>query len=348
MAEAVLTIDVDAVLANHTALDTKSGPNTETAAVVKANAYGLDVARLGPSLKAHGVRTFFVATTQEAAKLAKAIGKGCKIYVFGGLLHEDAALFETGCFIPLLNAIEHVQTYLKQPGNLPFGLQLDTGMNRLGMEAEELREALNLLGERKPDLVISHLACADDPSHPQNARQLAEFRKLTYGMNCRRSLSATCGTLLGSDYHFDVTRPGIGLYGGAPFVDAKPVVHLDIPVIQTREVQPAESVGYGASWIAKRPSKIATISAGYADGLNRAMGAGHVALFAGDVACPMVGRVSMDLLTVDVTHLEDIPSHLSLLSNHQTVDDLAAAAGTIGYEFLTSLGDRYARRYLDG
>ncbi|MEM9716072.1 MAG: alanine racemase [Pseudomonadota bacterium] len=346
MAETILTIDLDALASNYTALDAQSGAGTETAAVVKANAYGLGIEVAGPKLAAAGAKTFFVATTEEAARLAKVIGPNPDIFVFGGLLAEDAKLFEAENFIPLLNSVEQVQAYLAHPNQTGFGLQLDTGMNRLGMEEDELRTALTLLGNNRPTLVISHLACADEPDHPMNQAQLTEFNRLTDGMNWKRSLGATGGTLLGPEFHFDLTRPGIGLYGGAPFTDAKPVVHLDIPVIQTRTVKTGESVGYGASWTAQRDSKVATISAGYADGLNRAMGSGSVNLYAQDVACPLIGRVSMDLLTVDVTDVPEVPTHLTLLNAAQTVDDLAAAAGTIGYEFLTSLGARYQRRYV--
>jgi len=346
MAETVLTIDLDALATNYAALNRQSGQATETAAVVKANAYGIGIEVAGPKLAAAGARTFFTATTEEASRLAKVIGPEPEIFVFGGLLYQDFDLFKSENFIPLLNSVDQVKAYLEHPDQTGFGLQIDTGMNRLGLEEAELREALNLLGDRAPKLVMSHLACADEPDHPMNKAQLAEFHRLTDRTSWRRSLAATGGTLLGPDYHFDLTRPGIGLYGGAPFETAEAVVYLDIPVIQTRDVHIGESVGYGAAWIAQRDSKVATISAGYADGLVRAMGQGPVHLYANGVACPLIGRVSMDLLTVDVTELEAVPDRLSLLSTQQTVDDLAAAAGTIGYEFLTSLGGRYARRYV--
>ena len=157
-----------------------------------------------------------------------------------------------------------------------------------------------------------------------------------------RSLAATGGVLLGPAYHFDLCRPGIGLYGGAPFLDAQPVVLLSLPVIQIRDVEPGESVGYGNAWTAARPSRIATVSAGYADGLIRAMGP-QADLWRDGTSCPVVGRVSMDLITVDVTDLADAPEALDILGPDQGVDALAATAGTIGYEILTSLGARYAR-----
>jgi alanine racemase len=165
---------------------------------------------------------------------------------------------------------------------------------------------------------------------------------MTDGLDIPRSLAATGGTLLGQAYHFDMTRPGIGLYGGLPFEQALPVVSLDLPIIQVRDVVAGETVGYGNSWTAERDSRIATVSGGYADGLIRAMGS-NATLFAGDTPCPMVGRVSMDLITADITDLGEAPDSLQLLGRHQTVDTVAEAAGTIGYEILTSLGQRYHR-----
>ena len=162
-----------------------------------------------------------------------------------------------------------------------------------------------------------------------------------------RSLAATGGILLGPDYHFEMARPGIGLYGGLPFEAAAPVLRLSAPVIQIRDLSPGETVGYGNTWQAGEPARIATISAGYADGLIRAMGP-RAAVFAGDTPCPVAGRVSMDLITVDVTHLDRVPDTFDILGPHQTVDDLAGAAGTIGYEILTALGPRYGRRTTGG
>lgn len=345
MTAANLTIHLDAIVANWRALDALSGPDVETAAVIKADAYGLGVSEVAKALSDAGVRSFFVATAEEGVKLYAAVGARAKIYVFSGQMASDNRIYYEFPLIPMLNSVEQVARYLASDNQAGFGLQLDTGMNRLGMEADELTAALALLGGREPELVMSHLACADEPDNPMNAAQLAEFRRMTDGRGWRRSLSATGGILLGPDYHFDLCRPGVGLYGGAPFADAVPVVTLSIPVIQTRPVKAGETVGYGSHWTAKQPLTLATLAAGYADGILRAMGNRPPALYAGDTACPLVGRVSMDLLTVDVTALETVPDSLELLNRHQTVDDLADAAGTIGYEILTSLGARYNRRY---
>jgi alanine racemase len=191
---------------------------------------------------------------------------------------------------------------------------------------------------------MSHLACSDDPDHPMNRQQLDQFHLMTDGISVPRSLAATGGILLGPEYHFDLTRPGVGLYGGQPFDQAQPVAHLDLPVVQVRDLEVGETVGYGNAWQAERPSKIATVSGGYADGLLRAL-SGGATLWHGTQPVPLAGRVSMDLITVDVTDLPELPGVLSILSAEQTVDDLAERAGTIGYEILTSLGARYQRRY---
>ena len=170
---------------------------------------------------------------------------------------------------------------------------------------------------------------------------------MTNDVAAPKSLAATGGILLGKDYHFDLTRPGIGLFGGLPFEEAKPVVSLDIPVIQVRDIKAGESVGYGNTWTAPTPRKIATISAGYADGIIRAMGS-NTSLYSAGIQCPVVGRISMDLIGIDVSELAAPPTSLSLLNSTQRIDHLAGNAGTIGYELLTSFGGRYKRLYTEG
>ncbi|MGB5870696.1 MAG: alanine racemase C-terminal domain-containing protein, partial [Albidovulum sp.] len=228
-----------------------------------------------------------------------------------------------------------------------FGIQIDTGMHRLGMTPGEWAGLAPEVASKGARLVMSHLACADEAGHAQNPQQLATFRRLTDGIALPRSLAATGGILLGPEYHFDLTRPGIGLYGGQPFTDARPVVRLSLPVIQIRDVAPGDAVGYAATWRARRPARIATLAAGYADGLLRHM-SNRAQLWYGDVACPLVGRVSMDLITADVTAVATDPEALDILCPAQSADALGVAAGTVGYEILTSLGPRYARSYTGG
>lgn len=348
MGTATLDIDLDALAQNWRALDARSGAGVHTAAVVKADGYGLGAGPVGQALARAGATTFFVALTEEGAALRRALGPGPEIAVFSGHMAGDAAQIRDHALIPMLNSPEQVTRHLGALPDAPFGLQLDSGMNRLGMEPADFAALHDTVLPRAPWLAMSHLACADAPGHPQNAAQLAAFKAMTDGLGLRRSLSATGGVLLGPEYHFDLTRPGIGLYGGAPFTDAQPVVTLSIPVIQCRDVAEGETVGYGATWVAARPSRIATVAAGYADGLIRAM-SGRATLHAAGQPCPLAGRVSMDLLTVDVTDataaLGADPETLEILGPSQGVDALADAADTIGYEILTSLGARYTRRH---
>jgi len=345
--QATLTIDLSAITANWRALDALSGPSVETAAVIKADAYGLGAATVGPALVAAGVKRFFVAQAEEAVALRAALGPEPEIYNFSGFMHGDDEAITKHGMIPVLNSAAQVKAFAKAHAGHPCGIQLDTGMNRLGMEALEAASVALDIAALTPDLIMSHLACADEPLHPMNAAQLAAFNTMSLALPARnKALSATGGILLGAPFHFNLTRPGIGLYGGAPFTDAKPVIQLDLPVVQVRDVLPGEAVGYGAAWRATRPSKIATVSSGYADGILRA--AKGFSLYAGPTPCPVVGRISMDLITVDVTDLKEIPPILSLLNATQTVDVLAEHAGTIGYEILTSLGSRYRRRYTGG
>jgi len=342
MTTATLSIDLDAIVANWRALSLMSGGATETAAVVKADAYGLGAGPVARALAKAGARVFFVAAASEGKAVRAAVGPEYDIYVFSGHMAADTLDITEHNLIPLLNSTNQIARHFDtMPGN-PFGVQLDSGMNRLGLEGGEFSALRARIMAAGPRLIMSHLACADTPEHPQNAAQLAQFCAMTEGLDVPRSLAATGGILLGRDYHFDLVRPGIGLYGGLPFTAARPVVRLSIPTIQTRDVAIGETVGYSATWVAKRPSRIATLAAGYADGLIRAMGA-RARVWAGDRPCPLAGRVSMDLMSVDVTDLAEVPAAFDILGPHQGVDDLATAAGTIGYEILTSLGARYRR-----
>lgn len=343
MSTAKLTINLDALVTNWRNLDALT--NCETAAVVKANGYGLDAGRVGQALAKAGARNFFVAIAEEGVALRRSLGPGPGISVFAGHMEGDAKLLRDFQLTPMLNSLDQMLRHFESLPGHAFGVQLDSGMNRLGMEAAEWAAVRDIALGQGPVLVMSHLACADEPSHPMNAQQLQTFSELTDGLDVPRSLSATGGLLLGRNYHFDLCRPGIGLYGGQPFGDALPVAQLDLPVIQIRDLDVGETVGYGNAWSAQRPSRIATVAAGYADGLHRALGNGGISVFAGDTPCPVAGRVSMDLITVDITDLPDSPSHLTILNEQQTVDMLADAGGTIGYEILTSLGNRYARSY---
>ncbi|MCW1951944.1 MAG: alanine racemase [Octadecabacter sp.] len=342
MSTGFLTVDLDALTDNWRSLDAMT--NAETCAVVKADGYGLGVAKVGRALIKAGVKRFFVAVAREGAELRQAVGPNVEIFVFAGHMRGDTDMIGDMMLTPLVNTVGQLTRHLEALPEHPFGVQLDTGMNRLGLEIGEWASVAEIALSQNCRLVMSHLACADEPEHAMNRQQLEQFHLMTDGIDVPRSLAATGGILLGPEYHFDMTRPGVGLYGGAPFADAQPVAYLDLPVIQVRDVEIDETVGYGNAWTAKRPSKIATVSGGYADGLIRAL-SGGANLWHGDQAVPLVGRVSMDLITADVTDLPELPGVLSVLNQDQTVDALAQRAGTIGYEILTSLGPRYQRRY---
>ena len=340
-----ITIDLDAIIANWRALDKMS--KSETAAVVKADGYGLGAGSVAKALAKAGARKFFVAVAEEGAILRQALGEGPQINILSGHMSGDTDMIGDLDLTPMLNSIDQISRHFEALPGHAFGIQLDTGMNRLGMEWDEWGAIAEIALAQHPTLVMSHLACADEPDHPMNAFQLDVFHQMTDGISVPRSLAATGGILLGKDYHFDMTRPGIGLFGGLPFENARHVVQMDLPVIQIRNLNAGEVVGYGNAWQAERPSRIATISAGYADGLLRSM-SDKATLYYGDEPCPLVGRVSMDLLTVDVTDLSEDPHALTILGTQQTVDQLARVAGTIGYEILTSLGNRYTRRSKGG
>ncbi|WP_142662275.1 alanine racemase [Paracoccus laeviglucosivorans] len=337
-----LIIDLSAIQANFKTLAERA-PDARPGAVVKADAYGLGAVRVAPALYQAGARDFFVALASEGRTIRQHLPDDAQIFVLSGHMEGEDL---TG-LIPLLNSpAQFFRDRALRPRG-PFGIQLDSGMNRLGFEPGEWAAVRTEALAAEPLLVMSHLACADEPEHAANAGQLAAFRTMTQGVTAPLSLAATGGTLLGVDYHFDLVRLGVGMYGGLPFADAQPVVTLALPIIQTREVRVGESVGYGYSWTATRPSRVATVAAGYADGLARALArGGDLQLWAGDRACPVIGRISMDLITVDVTDLPDIPVSLEILNARQGVDALAERSGTIGYEILTSLGQRYPRTYL--
>ena len=364
-----LAIDLDALAANWRALDALTAPEVETAVVVKADAYGCGAAQAGPALARAGAGSFFVALPDEGASLRQAIGPGPIIYILGGYappspprttqspppaggrirervrIETTPDLYTTHNLLPVLNSAAQAAAWFSDHPRAACAIQLDTGMNRLGMEAAEFAS----LGPLPPSvrLVMSHLACADQPGHDQNPAQLAEFARLTETLpGLPRSLAATAGILLGPGYAFDMTRPGIGLYGGWPFSAARPVVSLHLPIIQVRDLAPGETVGYGATWTAQQPARIATLSGGYADGLIRSLGGGATGYLAGQ-PLPFAGRVSMDLIGLDVTGCPAaVPGAMvEIVGPHQSIDDLAASAGTIGHEILTSLGSRYRRRY---
>ena len=361
-AAGVLTVDLDALAANWRLLqDRMGGPEAgrACAAVVKADGYGLGAVPVARRLAAEGCTTFFVAHAEEGVALRDVLPEA-GIFVLNGLLPGAAELFARHRLAPCLNDREQVRAWLDhcaEAGPMPAALHVDTGMTRLGLDPEDL-DALDLAAVLSlPGLVVmSHLACADEPDHPLNRRQQAAFAEIwPHFPAARASLANSSGLFLGADYRFDLGRPGYALYGGNPTPSAgtnpmHPVVRLQAPVLQVREIRERRTVGYGATAGTAPPARIATLAAGYADGYLRAI-SNRGSVFIDGHACPVTGRVSMDLLTVDVTEAmrkgSDIhPGVLmDLIDARHTIDDVAANAGTIGYEILTGLGGRYRRRY---
>lgn len=365
-ATAILTIDLSSLVANYRRLAELSAP-AECAAVVKADAYGLGMGACAPALALAGCKTFFVATLVEAKDL-RALLPEATIYVFDGLLAGTAPIFHAYAVRPVLNSAEEIGEWaafcLSSGVRLPAAIHIDTGMNRLGLSAAEvegLREAQDIWNAFELTLVMSHLACADEPEHPKSEAQRQSFEALRRKLpKALASLANSGGILLGPAYHYDLVRPGIALYGGKPHQAGPnpfaPVVRLTGRILQVRDAAAGESVGYGATRTLKRPSRIAVLAVGYADGLFRALSAGDdmegMSVYLGSHPAPILGRISMDLITVDVT---DIPRHLAcrgafveLIGENIATHELAAHAGTIDYEILTSLGPRASRCYIGG
>ena len=359
---AILTIDLGAVAANYRFLADKVAP-AECAGVVKADAYGLGVAQVAPALYAAGCRTFFVAMLAEGLAL-RTLVPDAVIYVLDGLHGADPADFIAASLRPVLVSRGEVDRWLATAGaetDGRAGLHLDTGMARLGMPADEL-DALIAEGHQlmrlRPSLVMSHFACADTPDHPSNREQPHRFRaalaRMALSPDVTCSLAASSGIFLDPEQAFDLVRPGAALYGIAPVANQpnpmRQVVRLQAKILQVRRVDAGSTVGYGATHRFARQARLATIGVGYADGFTRAL-SNRGGVLIGDRRAPIVGRVSMDLVTIDVS---DIPeeqaqpgSWVDLIGPYSPLDTVAAEAGTIGYEILTGLGRRYHRRYLD-
>src|SRR5579862_409856 len=361
-ANGILTVDLDALVANWRKLEKTAVP-AECSAVIKANAYGCGIEPVARSLAKAGCKTFFVATLEEAA-ITRAAVPSAALYVLNGFIQntgDSYAGIDARPVLGELNELAEWDVFCRRTGWAGgAAIHVDTGMQRLGLtvaEAQGLIPRINA-GDHGISLVMSHLACAEILNHPMNARQLAAFREIASAFSgVPASLSNSSGIFLGNAFHFDMVRPGAALYGINPTPEAdnpmQPVVDLKARVLQIREVDRGETVGYGGIWTARRPTRLAIVSAGYADGYFRAGSSndgtrGAEVIVAGK-RCPVAGRISMDLTAIDVTDLERNAvrrGHLvTLIGDGITVDELAHHFGTIGYEVLTSLGSRYARIY---
>jgi len=364
-ATGVLTIDLDAIVANWRKLEKTAVP-AECAGVIKADAYGCGADPVARALASAGCKTFFVATLDEA-RAARAAVPQAAIYVLDGFFQNCGDIYAKIDARPVigdLNELAEWDVFCRRSGwTGGAAIHIDTGMNRLGLtvaEAQGIIPRINA-GDHGITLVMSHLACAEALNHPLNARQLAAFREIaSLFSGVPASLSNSSGVFLGAPFQFDLVRPGAAVYGINPTPEAdnpmQPVVELKARIVQIRNVEKGETVGYGGTWTARRPTRLAIISIGYADGYFRAGSSndgtrGAEVVVAGK-RCPIAGRISMDLIAVDVTDIEKNAArrgHMAtLIGDGITVDELAHHFGTIGYEVLTSLGPRYARIYMGG
>lgn len=350
-----LLIRLGAVAENYRTIRA-AAPGIEVGAAVKADAYGLGVAEVATRLHAEGCRRFFVAGVEEGVELREVV-PDAEIAVFNGVVPGTAADLVHHGLVPLVISGEQLESWRQAAAArdhpLPVGVHVDTGINRTGFP---VAEAVALDDEAFAGLevrhVLSHLASADEPSSPQPEEQLARFAAVRAALpRGYASLANSAGTFRSPAFHFDLVRPGIALYGGAPAPDRdvglQPVVHLEAPILQLRDVEPGDKVGYGATYTVERPARHAAVPVGYADGFLRAASNRGSMTVAGHVA-PIVGRVSMDLTIIDVT---DVPRDaidagtVEVIGPTRTIDDVATDAGTISYEILTSLGTRYERVY---
>ncbi|HEV2098257.1 MAG TPA: alanine racemase [Stellaceae bacterium] len=356
----VLEIDLAGIVANWRYLSQRVAP-AGCAAVVKADAYGLGAEAISRALAAAGCRRFFVATIDEALALRGILPEPIEIVVLNGLTPGSAAEFASYGLVPVLNdpgQIEEWERAAATRGPLPAMLQIDTGMARLGLTKSEFERRADDLGRSRSicwRALISHLACADEPDHPLNALQRARFveaRRRLLGMPA--SLAASSGIFLGRKFHFDFVRPGAALYGVNPRAGGpnpmRQIVRLNARILQIRDVDAGQPVGYGATHLMSAPGRLATVAVGYADGWMRSLsrrGSGRI----GGVRVPLLGRISMDLAVFDVTCVDPAVarpgSAIELLGEEFGVDAAAADGDTIGYEILTALGRRYHRIYRD-
>jgi alanine racemase len=357
---AILTVDLAAVAANYRLLRDRLG-GSECGACVKGDAYGVGMAAVSRTLASAGCRTFFVATVDEGLALRRLLPEAT-VYALNGIAAGGARAAAASGLRPVLNSLGDIEIWSGLSGRPPAALHIDTGLNRLGLAPKDVallaREPARLARLSLP-LVISHLACADEPAQALNEQQRLAFVAAAGALfpsgqdRPLLSLAASSGIFLGPGYYFDLARPGASLLGLSPNLDLPnpmaPAVRLEAAILQVRDLAAGESVGYGASWRAARPTCTATVAVGYADGYFRALGCRGGA-WVGGHRLPVLGRVSMDLVTLDVT---DAPAALvrpgafvELIGPHDDADGVAARAGTIGYELLTRLGPRLRRRYL--
>ncbi|MDJ0930845.1 alanine racemase [Breoghania sp.] len=359
-----LTIDLEALADNWQSLADRTGA-TECGAAIKGDGYGLGLEKMARALSRAGCRTFFTAVPQEGIR-ALAAAPETRVFVLAGLLPGMAEAYRETGLIPVLNCSVEIHEWAEYCASigerLPAAIHLDTGMNRMGLNLEETRAiaaAKDVLARFDLVLVMSHLVCGDDPANPLNGLQLRRFEEMTaYFPEVPRSLANSSGIFLGPEYYFDVARPGISLYGGDAMDDGpnpmRTVVTAEARILITHGAAKGETVGYGAVETLQRDSRIAIVGVGYADGYHRLAGAGEKRIAAkawiNGHTVPLVGRVSMDLIALDVTDVPEADCKrgdwVEMFGPHILVHEVARCADTIGYELLTGFGSRYSRTYI--
>lgn len=349
----ILNVDLHALRANYRLLKKRASP-ARCAAAVKANAYGLGIEYIIPALLKEDCDAFFTATFEEAL-VVRDLASDAEVYVLEGMAGKDVDAFNQASLIPVLSTVEGLRSASETP--LPCALHIDTGMNRLGITIADVEELL----EEEPELftslpiklVMSHLACADQKDNEMNRRQLKAFNNVRSKLpGIPASLANSGGVLLGAGYHLHLVRPGIGLYGGAPGEDFEgifePVATLKARILQVKTIKAGESTGYGCTWSASRDSLIATLAMGYADGYHLSFSNTGKIEIAGQLL-PVVGRISMDYTTVDVTELGSDKVHVgdyaTVIGEALSLDQVAKNGNMHAYQLLTSLGPRVKRVY---
>ena len=363
LSSAIVTVDLAALQSNWKKLTAEAlahSPATETGAAIKGEAYGLGMAPCAKALWAAGCRSFFVARPFEGAQLRDILPEAL-IFVLDGLYTGQADYYLQYELYPALISLDEAREWALEGRGKPCAVHVDTGINRMGMTGQEFADVVAMKDQLRIVMVMSHLACSDEPSHPLNAKQRDLFAKYRAMLpDVPASFANSSGIYLGDGYLYDLVRAGVALYGGNPLPGQpnpmKTVVTLQLKVMQTRIVKKGDTIGYGATWTAPRDSRIALLGAGYRDGIPRKLSWSAdkpaAQVFAAGQRVFVVGRVSMDMMAIDVTDLSEVETQrgtlVEIFGPNISVDEAAGYAGTISYELLTHLGNRYAHRYIGG
>tara|TARA_B110000444_G_scaffold257708_1_gene296780 strand:+ start:838 stop:1944 length:1107 start_codon:yes stop_codon:yes gene_type:complete len=358
---AILEIDLKALSSNFKELKKNLNKNIECAATVKANAYGIGDKAVIKSLIKSGCNSYFVAHLSEAIRIRE-YSKKIKIYSYHGIDIKNYKKFLKYNIIPIANTLRQIlminSLNIKKKFNKNIAVHFDTGMSRLGLDKDETKWLINnkdKISSIEIGLIISHLACADQPRNPMNNKQLKKFISIRNEFKkSKASLANSAGILLNKKYHFDLVRPGIAIYGGNPFINKNVklnnVISLKAKIIQIRKIQKGDTVGYGATFKARKDMLIGTIAVGYADGINRKF-SNNMSVFLKGKRLKVLGRISMDLITIDISLFPEIRfsrkiNYVDILSKSNNINNISEKINTISYEILTSLGSRYKIKYI--